>query len=571
MIFYNRVNGRLKAFRISETGSMSLQFEQTIENPVDASLISAADPPDGPGGPGWDIVTPGHWSWVNNRTVPGLLFYNRTEGSALFLRYDEAEGHFVFARRYYGWNNSWDEIKAADFNGDQVDDLVLYDQDGGKLKVIYMNEDYSFGSHLFLKDRDEVFAGRTHFPQLVIGNFGGSRLKKDILLYQQDKCLDGQDCIVDEHGRGLLWTQNSRSGWDPKPKVYSNWGDDWTHLVPVKAKPTYYGSTGLLFYRNQVKLKLVLWRVEETNVIRTGGKVVLPQGSAWSPTEEAQLDAWAQAARNTFKAAGIDFSYSLRHYNSSVWDNELKDWDEDIDLNNPCGRVSGTDLFQDWVSAQNLPDDTIYAFVIPGTGTGCSWKDRNHLLVGGNSLGNPKHLGHELGHYFGLPHTNVSEALDPDLDYIKPACKGSYSQCVSAIAEKLDEKKDELGRDVRFADLDNDLGWRGIRVYDTPPVLNKVVTQHLRENTYNHRVLASGSGDFPGNCKPGARYTFSYPFNVPRTSQSVIEMYQESHNVLNYTNCDGLFRISEDQARVIRQGLFRTDGDYGWRSGLIGN
>ena len=52
MIFYNRVNGRLKAFRISETGSMSLQFQQTIENPVDASLISAADPPDGPGGPG---------------------------------------------------------------------------------------------------------------------------------------------------------------------------------------------------------------------------------------------------------------------------------------------------------------------------------------------------------------------------------------------------------------------------------------------------------------------------------------------------------------------------------------
>jgi len=132
---------------------------------------------------------------------------------------------------------------------------------------------------------------------------------------------------------------------------------------------------------------------------------------------------------------------------------------------------------------------------------------------------------------------------------------------------------------VSFADLDNDLGWRGIRVYDTPPVLNKVVTQHLRENTFAaHPSGGSTSGasgqrtfDPIGNCKPGARYTFSYPFNVPRTSQSVIEMYQESHNVLNYTNCDGLFRISKDQARVIRQGLFRTDGDYGWRRGLVGN
>ena len=602
MIFYNRANGLLKGFRISATGSMSLQFEQTIENPQRYRRNSdgsyrVQDHPSWSlpgGGPGWDIVTPGHWSWVNGRTVPGLLFYNRTEGLVSFKRYDEAEERFVLVRHipaaWRNWENSWDEIKAADFDGDQVDDLVLYDQDGGKLKVVYMNEDYSSDRHLLLKDRDGVFAGRTHFPQLVIGNFGGGRLKKDILLYQQDKCPDGQDCIVHEHGRGLLWIDNGRGGWDPKPKVYSNWRDDWTHVVPVEAKPTYYGSTGLLFYRNQVKLKLVLWRVEETNVIRprTGasGKFVPPQGSAWSPGEEAQLDAWAQAARNTFKAAGIDFSYSLRHYNSSVWDNELKDWNEDIDLNNPCGRRRGTELFQDWVSAQNLPDDTIYAFVVPGTGTGCSWKDKNHLLVGGgNSLGNPKHLGHELGHYFGLPHTNVGQALDPDLDYIKPACKippsgsGSYSQCVSAIAAKLAEKKDELGRDVRFADLDNDLGWRGIRVYDTPPVLNKVVTQHLRENTFAaHPSGGSTSGasgqrtfDPIGNCKPGARYTFSYPFNVPRTSQSVIEMYQESHNVLNYTNCDGLFRISKDQARVIRQGLFRTDGDYGWRRGLVGN
>jgi hypothetical protein len=452
-----------------------------------------------------------------------------------------------------------------------VDDLVLYDQDGGILKVVYMNEDYSFGNHLFLKDRDEVFAGRTHFPQLVIGNFGGGRLKKDILLYQQDKCPDGQDCIVDEHGRGLLWTDDGRGGWDPKPKVYSNWGDDWTHVVPVEAKPTYYGSTGLLFYRNQVKLKLVLWRVEETNVIRTGGKVVLPQGSAWSSTEEAQLDAWAQAARNTFKAAGIDFSYSLRHYNSSVWDNELADWDEDIDFGEPCATGGRSDLFQNWVSAQNLPDDTIYAFVVPGAGTGCSWKDRNHLLVGENTLWNPKHLGHELGHYFGLPHTNVSEALG-DFD-IKPACKpatGSYSQCVSAIAEKLAEKKDELGRDVRFADLDNDLGWRGIRVYDTPPVLNKVVTQHLYETTESINEWTNSSSK-PGNCKPGARYTFTYQMSGPVASRSKIEMYQESHNVINYTNCDGLFRISKDQARVIRQGLFRTDGDYGWRRGLVGN
>ncbi len=85
MIFYNRVNGLLKGFRISATGSMSLKFEQTIENPQRYRRDSdgsywVQDPPSWSlpgGGPGWDIVTPGHWSWVNGRTVPGLLFYNR--------------------------------------------------------------------------------------------------------------------------------------------------------------------------------------------------------------------------------------------------------------------------------------------------------------------------------------------------------------------------------------------------------------------------------------------------------------------------------------------------------------
>jgi len=607
MIFYNRVNGLLKAFHISETGRMSLKFEQTIENPVDASLISAADPPAGPGGPGWDIVTPVRWSWVGHRRVPGLLFYNRTEGRALFLRYDEIERHFVFAHRYQGWNNSWDEIKAADFNRDEVDDLVLYDQDGGKLKVIYMNEDYSFDSHVFLKDRGGVFAGRTHFSQLVIGNFGGGG-GKDVLLYQQGKCPNGLDCVMDERGRGRLWTDNGRSGWNLNPKVYDNWSDDWTHVVPVKVANN--RSTGLLFYRNQVTLKLVIWQVMETD--RIGSASGVPPTrlvvSPWSNLRLTQVDTWIKVAKNTFKAAGIQFDATVKHGFDGMYDNEIVGWDMDIDFaeflkpregclngkrqcvehreegqscsnkESACELVRGcsdiANLLKGWVWFTDQPSDTINAFVIPGTGTGCSWSDYNHLLVGRGSLSNPKHLSHELGHYFGLAHTFVSESLGG----IKAKCKippsgsGNYSKCVSAIAKKLDKRKDELGRDVRFADLDNDHHTKnGSWVYDTPPVLNKVVTQHLRENTYNNRTLASGSGGFPGDCKPGARYTFHYPFNVPRASQSAIEMYQESHNVMNYTNCDGLFRISKDQARVIRQGLFRTDGDYGWRRGLVGN
>ena len=132
---------------------------------------------------------------------------------------------------------------------------------------------------------------------------------------------------------------------------------------------------------------------------------------------------------------------------------------------------------------------------------------------------------------------------------------------------------------MRFADLDAD--WThepkkpgSVRtVYDTPPVLNKIITQHLREMTYNNRVLSSGSGGFPGNCNPGARYTFNYPFSGSVGSRSNIEMYQESHNVASYTNCNGLFRISKDQVRVIRQRLFRTDDmvNYGWAHQLIGN
>jgi hypothetical protein len=567
MIFYNRVNGRLKAFRISETGSMSLQFQQTIENPVGASLISVSNPPRGPG---WDIVTPGRWSWVGGRTVPGLLFYNRTEGKALFLRYDEAEGRFVFAHRYYGWNNSWDEIKAADFNGDWVDDLVLYDQDGGKLKVIYMNEDYSFDSHLFLKDRDRVFAGRTHFPQLVIGKFGGGRGKNDILLYQQDKCPNGQDCVMDDHGRGLLWTDNRRSGWNLNPKVYSNWSDDWTHVIPVKTNPTYYGSTGLLFYRNQVTLKLVIWRVEDP-VTKDDTKPA--SFYQWSPTQRAQLDQWIEVTRNTFKAAGIKFDVTVKDGENTIWGVGMERKDTTVTAPKlPDCSVAKTNAAT-YVRTEMLPTDSIHAFVVPST-NGCPgvfWGKRL-LFAGQGNLNNPKHLSHEVAHYLGLPHT-----FPFNEDEIKASCKSSYAECVSAMAELLADKKTALGRDVRFADLDVD--WMKVpanpgstqAVYDTPPVLNKIITQHLRETTVNVRVPTSASGGFPGNCKPGARYTFNYPFSGSVGSRSNIEMYQESHNVASYTNCDGLFRISKDQVRVIRQRLFRTDPGYGWARQLIGN
>ncbi len=602
MIFYNRVNGRLKAFRISETGSMSLQFQQTIENPVDApdwvkmDIFLKREPKDarnGPGGPGWDIVTPGRWSWVKGRTVPGLLFYNRTEGRALFLRYDEAENHFVFAHRYQGWNNSWDEIKAADFNSDQVDDLVLYDQDDGTLKIIYMNEDYSFKSHEFLKDSGGISTGRTHFPQLAIGNFGGGRGGKDVLLYQQDTCPragnrpgEAKACQNDDsptidfgrlghgsccetggyaadHGRGLLWTDNGISGWNLDPKVYSNWSDDWTHVIPIKAKPTYYGSTGLLFYRNQVTLKLNIWRTIPEEYLGPNTsfqhRLTARNGRPWDTIQDGKLEEWIRALRNTYKAAGIEFDVTIE--SDIIYDDEIAD--------------GGCDVAKTYITGyviNSMPADQINVLVIPRTGLGCSWHSRNHALVGKTSLDNPKHLSHEVGHYLGLAHVAYEFGANAE-------CKASLQECVIKMASRLTGLRSSLGRDVRFIDLDSDYkNWNGSWVYDTPPVLNQKFTNKLRQTTRSATPL---NQNFPGNCNLGARYTFKYPLDIPEASQFSIEMYQNNHNVMSYTNCNGLFRISKDQARVIRQGLFRTgpfgthkDGtphSYGWRSGLIGN
>ena len=583
MIFYNRVSGLLKAFRISANGSMSLQFQQTIENPVDAPVFAK----NGPGGPGWDIVIPGHWA--TGTDLSELLFYNRTEGRARFLRYDSDERKFEIAHRYFGWNNSWDEIKVADFNDDKVDDLALYDQDNGTLKIIYMNEDYSFKSHEFLKDSGGISTGRTHFPQLVVGYFGGTGVRPDLLLYQQDTCpragnrpggekacqnddsltIDsrreghGNCCetggYAADHGRGLLWTDNG-NGWHLDPKIYSTWRDNWTHVVPVNAG---IRRTGLLFYQNQITLKLNIWRTIPEEYLGPNTsfqhRLTARNGRPWDTIQDGKLEEWIRALRNTYKAAGIEFDVTIE--SDIIYDDEIADGGCDVAKTYITGYVM-----------DNMPADQINVLVIPKTRQGCSWHDRNLALVGKTNLDNPKHLSHEVGHYLGLAHVAYEFGANAE-------CKASLQECVIKMASRLTGLRSSLGRDVRFIDLDSDYkNWNGSWVYDTPPVLNQKFTNKLRQTT---RSATSLNQNFPGNCNLGARYTFKYPLDIPEASQFSIEMYQNNHNVMSYTNCNGLFRISKDQARVIRQGLFRTgpfgfhkDGtphSYGWRSGLIGN
>ena len=148
----------------------------------------------------------------------------------------------------------------------------------------------------------------------------------------------------------------------------------------------------------------------------------------------------------------------------------------------------------------------------------------NFAIAGSGSLVNKKHLSHEIGHYLGLAHTHIGYDTKAELK------------------TRLNELEEDLDRRVRLVDVDSDLIAPGnfSKVYDTPPVL--------------HRKYIDNAYGQPRRCQPGSK-------DVLRTTGGTdVLLWQDSHNVMAYVNCNDLFRISKDQARVIRQELFGSEG-----------
>ncbi len=530
MVFYNRVTGLLRAYRFASNGAMSKEFEQTIENPLADNRVA----------PGWDIVVPGRW-----RGDGELLFYNRSEGRFLFLGYDSRRNKFVPKKRYHGLNRSWDEIQTGDFNADGVDDLVLYDLDSGELKVVYLDDNYRMqGSGQLAADGG---IKRSHYAQLLVGDFGGGN-RSDVLLYQQDNGLG------EGKGRGILWTDRPKGDYGVR-RIHSNWSDTWTHVLPVNLGGR---RTGLLFYRNQVLLNLNLYRARPLSdqASDTG---------TWSNVD--QLDEWVSVLKKTYKAAGIYFNVTVipdTVYNDFLgqfscsktgWQTLVKakyssrgewfpsaadlaaavsDGDPDrykaiveaMEAEAVVLKENYRDRINDWVTFV-VPKDTIPVVVRPGGG-GCSSMKANFAIAGSGSLNNKKHLSHEIGHYLGLAHTHIGYDTKAKLKTRLDKLEGAG--------------EDGLNRQVRLVDVDSDLIAPGnfSKVYDTPPVL--------------HRKYIDNAYGQLRRCQPGST-------DVLRTTGGTdVLLWQDSHNVMAYVNCNDLFRISKDQARVIRQELFGSEG-----------
>ncbi len=503
--FYRRTDGLLKVFDFPAAGGFKLKFEQVIPNPGGApSKFQSADAPNG-----WDIVVPGRFAGGR-----GLLFYSRMGGTGVFYEYSATAGKFVKTFPYFGWRRTWDEIAAGDFDGDGMDDLVLYDQDDGTIKLV------TFDASWHIKSEVEWQTGMAVGAKLVVGKFGGSSGIDDFVLYRNDH---GNAL---ENGNGIIW-KDSSAGYRVL-KEHKDWSDRWTHLVPVDLGGS---RTGLLFYSNQHVIKVSVYQMHSAamSVRPTTGtnKDLSKQGplhfdepaagtATWTTEDLKRLKTAEDTARKSFAPAGLRFVMTpVSSYGIS---SELAKW--------WCGKGNRA-VADDWVSKHVDKDVLPITLATESTsGTGCSNRDVEFVRGSYPVPSKAKYFPHELGHYFGLPHTHK------ELDQLSNRAETEAFLSTFTHPALSDLDPDDTAQGTDF-----------INVYDTPPA-------------FDH------SFDWPSvglvdECSVNA----SIVFDTPNGS---VTMWSSPHNLMAYNNCDELYRLTRDQVRAVRQTLYHE------RAGLIG-
>ena len=407
-VFYRRRDGFLRAYDFGPGGEKRFRFSQTIEDPNGSTLYAKT---------GWDVVISGKWGDQKD----GLFLYHRTTGRARFYVYSPSSNRFVKVFSYYGFQKTWDEIAAGDFNGDANDDLVFYNQDSGLLKILYLDAERRIKGTWQTKN-----AGRTHGARLVTGNFDGG-YRDDILVYQQDNGASF------ENGSARIYADTA-SGYRYVSKTYTHWQDKWTHAVRVRLGP---GRAGLLLYSNQ-------------HLIRVA---VIPMSSSgsqlfqWTSQDAVRLAELQKAMRKTYATAGLKFEFYL--YRFTKQHAGLATW--------VCG-TGGDRASANAFIAANIP-----SFFLPFTvatestsGTGCSNALVDFVRVGYPITAKTKHFAHEAGHYFGLPHSHLG------------------LKTRTAVEDYLTDKEATYSRNAIAGDIDRDRleGSEFLSVLDTPPILS---------------------------------------------------------------------------------------------------
>jgi len=444
----------------------------------------------------WDIIVPGNFGGDEHTD---LLFYDRRAGDGKIYA-TNGQGDLTLLKHHTGWKKTWNIIVPGNFGGGGQTDLLFYRRVIGDAKFFTTD---GAGNLNLLK----AHAGwHKQWDLILPGNFSLGSFT-DLVFY---------DRVA---GLGRFASTDGQGGVSEISK--HNWRTSWSHIVAGELGGQ-IGLTDLLFYENQLRLKLHAVACANSDGTRAV-QMTAPQAKMW-----------VDRANAVYAASGVFLDFD-----------PAADWEllKDTVINSVGkGDEAGKQAASDYAAA--FPGKVVVFFRWgPGTSTDPKTRTGGGFSAGaGNFVAMPdfsatktdmyyqdgtkqanvqniKLFAHELAHYLGCPHPFVS------VQYYDDSGQPLFADPNDAVVAYL---KEDGG--ISLDALDNDKAY----VCDTAPDVGKDFFLLKSQNPadLSLEVTVSSAAD-------GIELTFN----------------PDRHTVSSYFNCDDYYRVTPDQVRRIREHL----------------
>ena len=194
----------------------------------------------------WHSIVAGDFD--GDRVEDDLLFYDQKRGVGEFYRV-EGDGALHLMARYTTWRTTWDIIVPIEIpprhlpgpynqrNTPRMTGVVFYDREGGNLPGKGLGQVYALsGLAKMGKSPLSTHRGwRSSWNTIVTGDFNGDYVQDDLLFYDASA------------GRGEFYQMN-RLGNLTKIKFFSGWRTTWDEIIPLRMNSGGPTTDHLLFH-----------------------------------------------------------------------------------------------------------------------------------------------------------------------------------------------------------------------------------------------------------------------------------------------------------------------------------